>query len=57
MSQHSAENLAGTKRKFKGKSLLYANVNKCNVNSYWVVLGVWDNWGEPEQAPPSHVNG
>ena len=31
-SQHSAENLAGTKSKFKGKSLLYANINKGNVN-------------------------
>ena len=38
LSQHSAENLAGTKGKFKGKSLLHANVNKGNVNmikSYW----------------------
>ena len=26
-SQHSAKNLAGTKGKFKGKPLLYGNVN------------------------------
>ena len=49
LSQHSAENLAGTKGKLKGKSLLlYANVNKGNVNIYkgkelLVGLGVGDN--------------
>ena len=45
-SQHSAENLAGTKCKFKGKSLLYANVNKGNVNKdkeLLVGLGVGDD--------------
>ena len=47
-SQHSAENLAGTRGKFKGKSLLYAIVSKGNVNinkgrELLVGLGVEDN--------------
>ena len=47
-SQHSAENLAGSRDKFKGKSLLYANVNKGNVNinkvkELLVGLGVGEN--------------
>ena len=48
MSQHSAENLAGTQGKLTGKSLLYTNVNKGSVNinegkELLVGLGVGDN--------------
>ena len=44
-SQHSAENLAGTQGKLQGKSLLYGNVNKANVNinKGKELLGVGDN--------------
>ena len=45
-SQHSAENLAGTKGKLAGKSLLYENVNKGNINKskeLMAGLGVGDN--------------
>ena len=58
-SQHSAENLAGTKGKFKGKSLLYANVNKGNVNinkdkELLVGLGVGDNCVKVDDSSTHH---
>ena len=42
-SQHSAENLAGTKGKCEGKSLLYGNVNVNKGKESLVGLAVGDN--------------
>ena len=42
-SQHSAENLAGTKGKLEGKPLLYGNVNVIKCKESLVGLAVGDN--------------